>query len=216
MVLRVAGYGLDLEEAYPGHEIHHFVLYFGLQHLQMPDKLESRSGALRFQCTILDIRDFSGRDLLASDSLSDNFLALLTSDVDQRQVIRQVLTKLKDVPEKQRGDHLIQLLILSGLRRLEPVLTEEARSIMPIVVDLMENSIIRDIVNQATAEASAQARGEARIQAKREDLTAMLHHRFAELPEWVETKLQSAELGDLNRWIVRMSDAPATIEDALS
>jgi hypothetical protein len=56
MVLRVAGYGLDLEEAYPGHEIHHFVLYFGLQSLQMPDKLESRSGALRFQCTMLDIR----------------------------------------------------------------------------------------------------------------------------------------------------------------
>jgi hypothetical protein len=205
-----------MEEAYPGHEIHHFVLYFGQERLRMADKLESRSGALRFQCTMLDIRDFSGRDLLASDSLPDNFLAILTSDVDQRQAIRQVLTKLRDVPEKERGDHLTQLLILSGLRRLERVLAEEARSIMPIVVDLMENSIIRDIVNQATAAASAQAREEARIHAKREDLTAMLLHRFAELPEGVEAKIQTAELGDLDRWIIRMSDAPANIEQALA
>jgi hypothetical protein len=157
---------------------------------------------------MLDIREFSGGDLLASDSLPDNFLAILTSDIDQRDAIRKVLTKLKEIPAKQRGDHLAQLLIISGMRRLEPVVTEEARSIMPIVVDLMENSVIRDIVNQASAEA--------RLQAKREDLTAMLRHRFAELPEWAEAKLQSAELGDLDRWIVRMSDAPATIEDALS
>jgi hypothetical protein len=87
---------------------------------------------------------------------------------------------------------------------------------MPIVLDLMENSVIRDIVNQASTEASAKASVQVRIQTKREDLTAMLRHRFAELPEWVEAKMQSAELADLDRWIVRMVDAPATIEEALS
>jgi hypothetical protein len=39
MVLRIAGYSLDLEETYPGHEIHHFVLYFGLDPLGIPTSL---------------------------------------------------------------------------------------------------------------------------------------------------------------------------------
>src|SRR5688572_11860219 len=50
MALRVAGYSLELEETYPGCEIHHFVLYFGEDSLRMQNTFESRSGALKFHC----------------------------------------------------------------------------------------------------------------------------------------------------------------------
>jgi hypothetical protein len=204
MVLRVAGYSLDLEDTYPGSEIHHFVLYFGLEQLRMPDSLVSRTGALRFQCRGCWISGVLWRRTAGQRVASDNLLAILTSDIDQRDATRKVLLKLKDIPAKQRGDHLAQLLIISAMRRLEPVVTEEARSIMPIVVDLMENSVIRDIVHQAC------------VEAKLDDLTAMLTHRFGPLPSWADAKVRGAELADLRQWMVRMSDGPATIKAALS
>ena len=203
MALRVAGYGLELEDTYPGAEIHHFVLYFGFEPLRMANTFESRSGSLRFQCRMTDTREFSGLELLASDSLHDNFLAILTSDIDQRLAIREVLGKLKDLPDKQRGDRLAQLLIILGMRRLEPLLTEEARSIMPVYVDLMENSVIREIVNHA------------RDEAKLEALTASLIHRFGPLPDWAAPKLKAAASADLERWMIQLLDAH-TLEQALS
>jgi hypothetical protein len=208
MVLRVAGYGLDLEEKYPGSEIHHFVLYFGLDPLRMPDTLQSRTGALRFHCRMIDIREFSGAELLASESLPDNLLAVLTSDVDQRQAIRQILAKLKKVPSKQRGDHLTQLLIISGMRRLELVVIEEARSVMPIVVDLMDSIVIREIVDQATSK----ARGEERV----DILLSLLRHRFSNIPEWAEARVRSASPADLEKWTISLLDSPATLEQALT
>ena len=211
MALRVAGYGLDLEEMYPGTEIHHFVLYFGQESLRMPNTFISRSGAMRFECRIIDIREFSGVDLLASDSLHDNFLALLTSDIDQHQGIRQVLSKMKDLPDKQRGDALAQLLVISGMRQLEPFIEEEARSIMPVDVDLMENSVIRGMVDRARQE----VREEVRAETKREDLTATLLYRFGPLPDWVTQKLQTAQLPDLERWMTQSLSAQS-LDTALS
>jgi hypothetical protein len=212
MILRVAGYALDLEERYPGSEIHHFVLYFGREPLAMRDTLESRTGALRFQCQMIDVSQISGVDLLASESLSDNLLAILTSDIDQQQAIRRILEKLKDVPAKQRGDHLTQLLIISGMRRLEPLVKEEARSVMPIVLDLMENSVIREIVEQASAEAAAKAKTEATT----ELLLSMIRHRFAEVPDWAEAKVRAGTAPDLERWTFQMMESPATLEQALA
>lgn len=173
----------------------------------MPETFVSRSGSLRFHCRMIDIREFSGVELLASDSIHDNFLAILTSDVDQRSAIREVLGRLKELPEKLRGDRLAQLLIILGLRRLEPFFKEEARSIMPVYVDLMENLIIREMVD----EASAKARAEAKLEA----LTASLAHRFGPLPDWAAPKLQAAALPDLERWMIQLLDAH-TLEQALS
>jgi hypothetical protein len=60
MALRVAAYGLDLEEMYPGAEIDHFVLSLGEVPLRMSDTFRSRTGALRFECRMIDIRERQG------------------------------------------------------------------------------------------------------------------------------------------------------------
>ena len=203
MILRMAGYHLSLEERYPGRYIDQVVLYTGLPGMSMPDSHVSQNGGFRFHCRMIDIREFKGRNLLASDSLQDNLLAVLTEDLKQRDVIRRMLRKIQDCPPKDRDDYLAQLLILSGMRKLEPMVQEEASS-MPITLDLMKNTVIRGIAEEAHEKGVERGIEEGIERGLRQGraatLTLILKGRFGDLPAWAKSKLSKASPERLDRW----------------
>ena len=79
---------------------------------------------------------------------------------------------------------------------------------MPITLDLLEtNSVIRELVEERVEE---KVRGaESRL------VRALLQRRFGQIPDWAEQRLQTADPATLERWAVRLLDAP-NLEDALS
>src|SRR5713226_4458792 len=95
-----------------------------------------------FSYEVIDIRTVDAGALLESLSLADNLLAILSRYEDARAVVRRILDRLMQLPEKARADALAKLLVLSGLRKLQPVVSEEVQQ-MPITIDIMENPFLR-------------------------------------------------------------------------
>lgn len=95
------------------------------------------------------------------------------------------------------------MTILLGLRGLELGFLTEARKYMPLVVDLMENRIVRDSYERG--EAAGEARGERKSESKL--LTAQLTKRFGPLPEWASERLAAADTAQLEAWSLRILDA---------
>lgn len=74
--------------------------------------------------------------LLASDSLSDNLLALLGKLLNKAVAVSQVLKKIASLSNKQRVNWLEKLAILAGLRPAElPALLQQEQN-MPISIEL--------------------------------------------------------------------------------
>jgi predicted transposase YdaD len=106
-----------------------------------------------------------------------------------------------------------QLLVLSGLRRLEAVIKEESAR-MPVIIDLMENEFFRDSFLRGKQEGRVEGEQEG---ARREALgllTRLLERRFGLLPEAAAQKLNTADLATLESWSLRVLDA-TTLEQVL-
>lgn len=167
---------------------HQVVLYVGEEPLTMA------SGA---HYTVVDIRDLDGEDLLASESIGDNILALLTRLRDYGEAIRMILSRIAAMPADERSATLEQLVTLSGLRRLELTVKEEVEKV-PILKDILEHKIIGGAVRD----------GEQRL------LTHLIEKRFGPLPDWANTKLAGLSIPEIEAISDRIFDA-ANLEDLL-
>jgi hypothetical protein len=105
------------------------------------------------------------------------------------------------MPESERLGAMSQLLVLSGLRKLEYVIQEESVR-MPVTIDLMENRVIKDFFLQG------EAAGARRL------LIRQLEHRFGPLTEEAIGKVSKADLATLEEWSLRLLDAH-TVEEVL-
>jgi hypothetical protein len=142
---------------------------------------------------------------LGSGSIEDNLLAILCRLNDTRAAIRRILTRIAQLPPPQRLSAMSQLLVLSGLRKLEYVIQEESVR-MPVTIDLMENRVIRDYFLRGKKEG---ARGEALSL-----LTRQLERRFGPLTEETIGKVNAADLATLENWSLRVLDAK-TLDEVL-
>src|SRR2546422_56270 len=86
---------------------------------------------------------------------------------DERAAVRRILARIAKLPASQRLNAMSQLLVLSGLRRLEYVIKEESVR-MPVTIDLMENRVIRDYFLQGKEEGRVEGEQEGRAEGKRE------------------------------------------------
>jgi hypothetical protein len=84
-----------------------------------------RSPTLKFQYDAIDMHPLDGEQLLGSNALEDNLLALLGHLPDPRTAIRRLLERLAGLEASARTEALAQLLVLAGLRRLHSLVREE-------------------------------------------------------------------------------------------
>ena len=183
--------------------------------MNMPSELHGEDISIRYR--LVDIRDLDGEELLASENLGDNVIAILTRLRDHRGAIRRIVTKVAQLPESQRHVAAQQLVILAGLRRLGPIVNEEVRK-MPIIVDLMENDIIgpaiRKGLEKGLEQGLEQGRVEGRAAGEQQLLRRMIEKRFGTIPDWANAKLTSMSIGEIEALGERIFDA-TSIESLL-
>jgi len=167
------------------------VLYVGDAPLRMDDSWNEAD--LAFHYTLVDVRDLDSEALLASPHIEDNLLAILTRLRDQTGTVRQILPRIADLDEPERRSAFAQFLIISGLRRLAPVVKEEAAK-MPILNDIMDHEVIGPAIRQG------------RQEGRSEILKRLLEMRFGSLPAWVEPRLSALSVSELDDLLVRVFD----------
>src|SRR3989442_244377 len=133
--------------------------------------------------------------LLRSESIEDNLLAILCRLNDARTAVRRILARIAQLPAPRRLNAMSQLLVLSGLRKLEYVIREESAR-MPVTIDLMENRVIRDYFLQGKQEGEQEGRAEGERQGAKKEamslLTRQLERRFGPLTEETIGKVSAA------------------------
>jgi predicted transposase YdaD len=176
---------------------------------------------LSFQYEAIDIRTLDGETLLASPALEDNLLALLCRLANPRQAIRRLLARIAAVAGTARDDAIAQLLVLSGLRRLHPLVIEETRT-MPILINIRENPFFREVFEEGKQEGHQEGRQEGRQEGCQEGhkeeavalLCRQLEHRFGPLPAATRQQIEAADTPTLETWSLRVLDA-TSLEDVL-
>jgi len=99
--------------------------------------------------------------------------------------------------EPERRSTFAQFLIISGLRRLAPVVREEAAK-MPILNDIMDHEVIGPAIRQGLEQGRHEGRSNV--------LKRQLEKRFGSLPEWVEPRLSALSVSELDDLAVRVFD----------
>ncbi|MBF0426701.1 MAG: hypothetical protein HQL66_12870 [Magnetococcales bacterium] len=205
MEWRMLMYYALIRQRYPKQALVQKVLYLGMEPWRFPVAIEEP--ALRFSCEVVDIRDIDCRRMLESPSLEENILAVLCRMEDGRDTIREVLRRISHLKPKARADALTKLVVLSGLRRLETTVQEEADR-MAITVDVMENAVLRGLFLKTQQESEAKGRQEGGAYL----LLYQIERRFGSPPEWVKAKLAAADLEMLKAWSQRVWDV-ASLEE---
>jgi predicted transposase YdaD len=191
------------------------VLYVGDAVLSMAAHLAYPT--LSFQYEAIDIRTLDGETLLASAALEDNLLALLCRLANPRQAIQRLLARIAAVAGTARDDAIAQLLALSGLRRLHPLVLEETEH-MPIMINIRENPFFREVFEEGKQEGHQEGRQEGRQEGHKEEAVALLcrqlEHRFGPLPAATRQQIEAADTPTLETWSLRVLDA-TSLEDVL-
>jgi len=193
--LRMAEYSLRvfrIHKRFP----EQYVLYVGDQDLRMPSELKGPNHLCRY--TIIDIKKIDEETLLNSPFAADNVLAILTRHKDLGETIRRILRRIATLESGARYDAFSKLLILAGLRELEDSIRTEAQY-MPIMHDIMDHKIIGPAIRRGLE------------QGRKEEGLVMLRRqlakRFGQLPAWVEQRLATLSLTELEDLSLAFLDA---------
>ena len=98
---------------------------------------------------------------------------------------------------------LTTLLILAGLRHLQPLVREETQQ-MAITLDIENNPFLRDVFEEG--------RQEGQIEGERALVHRQLERRFGVLPAWVEEHIAAADTPALEQLGLRLLDATSLEE----
>ena len=168
------------------------VLYVGKVPMTLGTRIEHAT--LSFQYAAIDIRTLDRQPLLRSAVLEDNLLALLCRGGATRTAIRRILTRIATLSGAARTDALAALLILAGLRSVQPLVREEVHQ-MALTFDIKNNAFLREVFEEG------QQDGERVL------LRRLLARRFGSLPEWVEQQLVAADTATLEQWGLQLLEA---------
>jgi predicted transposase YdaD len=196
-------YGL-LYRQYRQQPVQH-VLYVGEAPMTLVTRIDHAT--LAFQYAAIDIRTLDGQPLLRSTVLEDNLLALLCRGGATRTAIRHILTRIATLSGTDRTDALAALLILAGLRSVQPLVREEVHQ-MALTLDIKNNAFLREVFEEGRQE----GRQEGQQDGERMLLRRQLVSRFGPLPEWAEQQLAAADTATLEQWGLRMLEATSLEE----
>jgi predicted transposase YdaD len=173
-------------------------------------KTQINTPNLTYRYDLINIKNLDCTDLLQSESLSDNLLALLGKLQDKQTAFQRVMKKIAVLPQNKRADMLEKLAILVGLRPKELPLLLEKEKYMSISIDLEQNPIFVEIFNRYTqrGEESGEQRGiQIGEQRGKLLLQKQLEKRFGELPLWTINRLEQANSQQLEHWGLQIFDA---------
>ena len=102
--LQMAGYYVEIYRACGKHP-HQTLIYVGREKLRMSGHFKSPTMSFRFR--VLDLRALDGERFLASDSVSDQILALLMRVKNLRAAIRRILATISRLGARARGERSI-------------------------------------------------------------------------------------------------------------
>ncbi len=214
--LRMAEYALRtyrLYELFP----RQYVLYVGNDPMRMPSELVGPTFFCRY--TIVDIRTLDEESLLSSPFDSDHIMVILTNHRDRRETIRRILQRIATLEGGRRDDAFKKLMILAGLRKLGDTIRAEVKH-MPILDDIMEHDVLGPTFRegmQKGLEQGVQKGLEQGIQKGLEQgeqtlLRRMLTKRFGELPTWVEERVSTLSISEVEALSMRLFDAKSIDE----
>jgi hypothetical protein len=157
--------------------------------------------------------ELNADELLESTSLEDNLLAILCRCDDPLAVLRRILERIGALYGGSQADAVTKLVILSELRGLSALVRKEQRR-MPIPIDssILDHPMIQDLVLEREARVKEQGKAEGKAEGEAALLRRMLERRFGPLPEWVLSRLESADTAELETWGLRLIDA-ASLEE---
>ena len=183
------------------------VLYVGDAEMRMPAELAGPQHICRY--LLLDVRTLDAETLLNSPLLADNVIAILTRLGDQKAGIRQILSRIATLESGARDLAFAQLLVLSGLRRLEQSIRTEVQ-FMPIMHDILDHEVIGPAIKQGMREGLERGMQQGELSV----LRRLIEKRFGPLPDWADERLAQLSLGELDDLSLRVLDA-TSLDDLL-
>lgn len=199
------------------------VLYIGPKPLKMAGRIDDPN--LQFRYEVIDLSTIDAEVLLKSKSVDDKILAILCHADDEQRKIRRILQSLTPFPAKIQGDKITQLLVLSRLRGLTDMVTEEVQRQHALQEIFAESpaltkwahKIADQLIEQRVAHTKKDLEKDAAktaLQAEAKLLTRMLEAKFGKAPKWAKEKIAAANARTLEKWAVRLLKAE-TLEEAL-
>jgi len=177
------------------------VLYVGERPMTLVAQIDHAT--LLFEYEAIDVRTLDGQPLLHSTVLEDNILALLCRGGATRATVQYILARIANLSGTAQTEALTTLLILAGLRHLQPLVREETQQ-MAIILDIENNPFLRDIFEEG--------RQEGQIEGERALVRRQLARRFGVLPAWAEQHIAAADTTALEQWGLRLLDATSLEE----
>jgi hypothetical protein len=192
------------------------VLYIGPKPLKMAGRIDEPN--LQFRYEVIDLSTIEAEVLLKSKSVDDKILAILCHADDEQRKVRRILQSLRPLPAKIQGDKITQLLVLSRLRGLTDMITQEVQRQNALREILSESKVFMEwLSKEAEKKAIPLAEKKAVQLAHKEQVrffTRLLESKFGKTPIWAKEKIAAANTRTLEKWAVRLLKAE-TLEEAL-
>jgi hypothetical protein len=184
-----------------GEHVEQIALYVGREPLRMESAFRTPTAQFRFR--LIDLREWDGSALLASDDLADNLLAVLTK-VDPWRVARRVAERLEAMQGEARAEAAAQFVILSGLRGWAPTILRGIYMTNQELMDVLleQDGICRGLWQRGKDEALREA-----VERERSIVSRQIQKRFGPLPAWAQQRVQSANEDELEQWALALLDA---------
>jgi hypothetical protein len=205
------------------------VLYIGQKPLKMVGRIDEPT--LQFRYEVIDVRQIDAEFLLKSKSVEDRIMAILCHADNAQTTIRRILHSLTPLPAKIQSDKIEQLLVLSRLRGLTDMVTQEVQRRNALKEILSESKVWMEWIRReaekeaiplANRLAEKKAAQIARLaekkaaQSQRDDriklLTRQLETLYGKLPTWANEKIAAAQSRTLEKWMLRLLKAKSLEE----
>jgi hypothetical protein len=168
---------------------------------------------LNFRFELVEASKLRAKPLLETGDLGDAVVAVLTADGTSTDVIKAILGKIMRAPASERADALAQLVALSHLRGIRPLIEQECKA-MPIVVSVEDSAILRPPIDRAydLGMAEGKAQGQALVA---KSIETILHQRFpGQVPSGLADRLSHVAAETLDE-ILHKSLTAASVAEAL-
>ena len=208
--LRMAEYALAIYRKYGRWPVQ-FVIYVGAEPMRMKDRMEGPGYSFRFN--LLDARTLETEPLLASPSIGDNVIAILTRLGGERETVRRILKRIARGSRPSRIEAMDELYTIAGLRSLETLIQEEMDQ-MPILIDIMKNKVLGPPLRKARREGRREGTREGIHDGQLGTVLRLAERRFGPVPSVTRQRIQALTEVQLRRAEDRLLDA-RSIEDLL-
>ena len=206
MALRMAEYRLAIYRRHKRFP-RQIVVYVGPKPMAMSCELP---GLVGFRYELVDMREVDGDRLLASPHVSDNVIGILGRLTDSHQSLQRLVQRIARLKPSRRAMYVDALMVVAGLRGLEPLAEREVKRV-PVIIDILENKVLGREYKRGLEEGIEKGRKRG-IKAGKEEgqllvLRQQLEYRFGTLPTWAEERLKEASAGELKTWAIELLHA---------